>query len=40
VIAIVYIPYLARPIRSEVLALRQREFVEAAGGACCHRRGA
>ncbi len=30
VIAVVYIPYLARPIRSEVLALRQREFVEAA----------
>jgi len=30
VIAVVYIPYLARPIRSEVLALRHREFVEAA----------
>ena len=30
VIAVVYIPYMARPIRGEVLALREREFVEAA----------
>jgi peptide/nickel transport system permease protein len=30
VIAIVYVPYMARPIRGEVLALREREFVEAA----------
>ena len=30
VIAVVYIPYLARPIRGEVLALREKEFVEAA----------
>ncbi|MGH2842962.1 MAG: ABC transporter permease [Solirubrobacteraceae bacterium] len=30
VIAIVMIPYIARPIRGEVLALREREFVEAA----------
>jgi len=30
VIAVVFIPYLARPIRSEVLVLRRREFVEAA----------
>jgi peptide/nickel transport system permease protein len=30
VIAVVFVPYLARPIRSEVLALRRREFVEAA----------
>jgi peptide/nickel transport system permease protein len=30
VIAIVYVPYLARPIRGEVLALREKEFVEAA----------
>ncbi len=29
VIAVVYIPYIARPIRGEVLALREREFVEA-----------
>ena len=29
-IGFVYIPYLARPIRSEVLALREKEFVEAA----------
>lgn len=30
VIAIVYVPYMARPIRGEVLALREREFVDAA----------
>jgi peptide/nickel transport system permease protein len=30
VIAIVYVPYLARPIRGQVLALREKEFVEAA----------
>jgi peptide/nickel transport system permease protein len=30
VIAVVFVPYIARPIRGEVLALRQREFVEAA----------
>ncbi len=30
VIAVVFVPYMARPIRSEVLALRDREFVEAA----------
>ncbi len=30
IIAIIYIPYMARPIRGEVLALREREFVEAA----------
>ena len=30
VIAFVYTPYIARPIRGEVLALREREFVEAA----------
>jgi peptide/nickel transport system permease protein len=30
VIAVVFIPYIARPIRAEVLALREREFVEAA----------
>jgi peptide/nickel transport system permease protein len=30
VISIVYIPYLARPIRGQVLALREKEFVEAA----------
>jgi len=32
IIGIVYIPYVARPIRGEVLSLRQREFVEAAVG--------
>jgi peptide/nickel transport system permease protein len=30
VIGIVYIPYMARPLRGEVLALREKEFVEAA----------
>jgi peptide/nickel transport system permease protein len=30
VIAVVYVPYMARPVRGEVLALREREFVEAA----------
>jgi peptide/nickel transport system permease protein len=30
VIAVVYTPYMARPIRGEVLALREKEFVEAA----------
>ena len=29
-IAIVYVPYLARPIRGQVLAMREKEFVEAA----------
>jgi peptide/nickel transport system permease protein len=30
IIAIVYVPYMARPLRGQVLALREREFVEAA----------
>jgi peptide/nickel transport system permease protein len=30
VIAIVYIPYMARPVRGQVLSLREKEFVEAA----------
>ena len=30
VISIVYIPYLARPLRGQILSLRQSEFVEAA----------
>lgn len=30
VIALVYVPYLARPIRGQVLAMREKEFVEAA----------
>ena len=30
IIAVVYIPYLARPIRGQVLALREKEFIEAA----------
>jgi peptide/nickel transport system permease protein len=32
IIGIVYIPYVARPVRGEVLSLRRREFVEAAIG--------
>jgi len=30
IIAVVYVPYLARPIRGQVLALREKEFIEAA----------
>src|SRR5581483_6639505 len=30
VIAVVFVPYIARPVRGEVLALRNQEFVEAA----------
>jgi peptide/nickel transport system permease protein len=30
IIGLVYIPYLARPIRGQVLSLREKEFVEAA----------
>lgn len=30
VIAVVYVPYLARPVRGQVLSLREKEFVEAA----------
>lgn len=30
IIGMVYVPYMARPIRGEVLALREKEFVEAA----------
>lgn len=30
IIAVSYIPYLARPVRGQALALREREFVEAA----------
>ncbi len=30
IIAIVYVPYMGRPIRGQVLGLREREFVEAA----------
>ena len=33
IIGFVYTPYMARPIRGEVLALREREFVEAGGRA-------
>jgi peptide/nickel transport system permease protein len=32
IIGVVYIPYVARPVRGEVLSIRQREFVEAAIG--------
>jgi peptide/nickel transport system permease protein len=30
IIALVFVPYMARPIRGQVLALREKEFVEAA----------
>jgi peptide/nickel transport system permease protein len=30
IIGVVYIPYVARPVRGEVLSLREREFVDAA----------
>jgi peptide/nickel transport system permease protein len=30
VIAVVYVPYMARPLRGQVLSLREKEFVEAA----------
>jgi len=30
IIGVVYVPYMARPVRGEVLALREKEFVEAA----------
>jgi peptide/nickel transport system permease protein len=32
IIGIVYVPYVARPIRGEVISLREREFIEAAIG--------
>jgi peptide/nickel transport system permease protein len=32
IIALVYLPYQARPVRGEVIALRQREFVQSAVG--------
>jgi len=32
IIGVVYIPYVARPVRGETLSLRRREFVEAAIG--------
>jgi peptide/nickel transport system permease protein len=30
IIAVVYVPYMARPVRGQVLGLREKEFVEAA----------
>src|SRR5215207_6057596 len=30
IIGLVYVPYMARPIRGEILALREKEFIEAA----------
>jgi len=32
IIAVVYVPYVARPIRGQVIALRSREFIQAAIG--------
>jgi peptide/nickel transport system permease protein len=34
-IGFVYIPYVAKPIRGQVLALREKEFVDAARGLGC-----
>lgn len=39
ILGLVYVPYVARPVRAEILALREREFVEAAratGGSGLH----
>jgi peptide/nickel transport system permease protein len=33
IIAVVYVPYVARPLRGSVLSLREREFIQAAIGA-------
>ena len=42
ILALVFVPYVARPLRAEIIALKQREFIEAAralgaspGGFCC-----
>ncbi len=32
IIAVVYVPYVARPVRGEVMALRQKEFVQSSIG--------
>jgi len=32
IIGVVYVPYVARPIRGQVLSVREKEFVEAARG--------
>ena len=32
IIAVVYVPYVARPLRGQVIALRNREFIQAAVG--------
>ena len=32
IISVIYIPYVARPIRGQVLSVREKEFVEAAVG--------
>jgi peptide/nickel transport system permease protein len=32
IIAVVYVPYVARPVRGQVIALRNREFIQAAIG--------
>ena len=33
IIGVIYVPYVARPIRGQVMSLREREFVQAAVGA-------
>jgi len=32
IIAVIYVPYVARPLRGQVLSLREREFIQAAVG--------
>jgi peptide/nickel transport system permease protein len=32
IIAVIYVPYVARPLRGQVLALRQKEFLQASVG--------
>jgi peptide/nickel transport system permease protein len=33
IIGVIYVPYVARPIRGQVMSLREREFVQASVGA-------
>ena len=35
IIAVVYVPYVARPLRGQVIALKQKEFIAAAVGVGC-----
>ena len=37
IIGVVYVPYVARPVRGQVLSVREKEFVEAADRARARR---